>query len=910
MASYLTQVRPDQQYQSQIATEPIAFALASRQQRYDAEFAKVEAFAQSAANLDLAKDVDAAYYQNNLKYLLDEVSKGTGDLSLLGAGKIKSYIAQAADDKVVQGYIGTRELRAKEAEWEELKTKSPELYNQANYDFSMQNANSWLTDGKVGSSLNSYSNPYTGRGIGEVNPYVNTLDKANEVIKSIAPEGYVELTSSGDWEFFKKSGERLTDTKIIQTLETMLLADPQVSNQMRINSWDAYRGLDNSTFAESYKQIYAERAQEYDATISEIESQLAVTGNKNQREQLEQTLQYVKGKKNEEGNFIGGLTDEQIIQQRPSIENSLYTNQFLQNIANTFKYDNVKDVSIMTSQEQMAKWKDSQVQKRHNQTLMNDIVGQLNDYKIKYAELGSAGRVGEMTAVENVVSSLQAQLQNNFAKQLVEVYGVEQANKIAGVTAYSLLNEGAYVPTKADSDIERLDPETLTGIAYSRKTQNWAEVKDRTETYLRQIIPTDSKSYNLYFNKKGNLRDQMIDKIFSSNSSFITGNGLENIISPSVSKEEVISTLLSIKDTYTQYSILDNIISSHESNAVTVNTQELIDDFNNSAPFKGYSNITNSTAYYKRINAGKREGEGIFGSNDLDVIVMTDKDGNVIRDNGNLIVAKVKGDGGLFQQQDIKVSSVEQLATVLASQANKNISEGIARDYKNTFGDKAQAIEIPITGSGSQYAEVLDALSTVSNEEIRSKYGSVEALKTYTQGGTYKGEQINPILMSLGYDGATGMSYVNIDGVKYPTNPSKVPNSPYNSRINSIKNESNLKINSNITKKNDILEVYNPTNNKKPVLSSTPWSNISIVPDNSIVTDIKVKKIANGVNDVIYSPVIVVRDNTDGTELSKDFTNLQFNDIAAFNTFIQANSNYLTYEAQKLVIQSEQTQNQ
>ena len=189
MASYLTQIRPDQKAQTQIAYEPIMFALASRQQKFDAEYAKFEAFASNLADIDLAKAEDAKYFENNLKTVYDEIRKagGVGDLSLTGASRIKSYIGQAADDKVVNGYVSTKQIRNLQADWEKLQEENPELYNQANYDYSMLNVNEYLNDGTVGTKLSSYSNPYTGKGAGQVIQYTNVIDRANEVIKEIEP---------------------------------------------------------------------------------------------------------------------------------------------------------------------------------------------------------------------------------------------------------------------------------------------------------------------------------------------------------------------------------------------------------------------------------------------------------------------------------------------------------------------------------------------------------------------------------------------------------------------------------------------------------------------------------------------------------------------------------------------------
>jgi len=221
MASYLTQVRPDQQYQTQIAYEPIMFALAARQQKFDAEYAKFEAFASNLADIDLAKAEDAKYFENNLKTVYDEIRKagGVGDLSLTGASRIKSYIGQAADDRVVNGYVGTKQMRAYDAEWAKIKEDNPELYNEANYQFGRVNINSWLTDNQVGTKLSSYKDSETGIvGAGPVTPYTDVWEIAKDILKEKKPNITIVQTKRGV-QFINEKRETISEQEVESILE-------------------------------------------------------------------------------------------------------------------------------------------------------------------------------------------------------------------------------------------------------------------------------------------------------------------------------------------------------------------------------------------------------------------------------------------------------------------------------------------------------------------------------------------------------------------------------------------------------------------------------------------------------------------------------------------------------------------
>ena len=355
MASYLTQIRPDQQYQTQIAYEPIMFALAARQEKFDAEYAKFEAFASNLADIDLAKEEDAKYFENNLKTVYDEIRKagGVGDLSLTGASRIKSYIGQAADDRVVNGYVGTKKMRAYDAEWAKIKEDNPELYNEANYQFGRVNINSWLTDNQVGTKLSSYKDSETGIvGAGPVTPYTDVWEIAKDILKEKKPNITIVQTKRGV-QFINEKREIISEQEVENILENLVYSDPRVQTQMRINAWDKYRYTDSQLLNEGFKEQYQNKLNKLEEEKVRVKGLLSKTKDAATKEYYNNYLDLIdQSTTNLKSNL--GDWDNYYNSNLLSVKTNAYRNEFTQGVKDVYVMNNLTDISSITDQAALA----------------------------------------------------------------------------------------------------------------------------------------------------------------------------------------------------------------------------------------------------------------------------------------------------------------------------------------------------------------------------------------------------------------------------------------------------------------------------------------------------------------------------------------------------------------------------
>jgi hypothetical protein len=905
MASYLTRIKPDQQYQSQIAYEPIAFALASRQKRYDHEFAKVEAFAQSMGSLDLAKPEDAAYYQENLKYVMNQINEGgTGDLSLVGAGKVMSYIGGAADDKVTNAYIGTRQTRALQDGWDKLREDDPSSFNQDNYDYSMQNINSWMSDGKVGSKLSSYSNARTGSGAGEVTAYINPLDKANALIKTLTPEGYVEWSPSGQFEFFEKKGVKLTDTRITQQMETMLMGDPQVRQQIEINAWAKYRGLDDETFAENYKGIYEGQVAQYDKAIEETSNKLAVTGNKADRAQLQETLSYLKAKKKETGDFVGDLTNEKIIGQRVGIENSLYTNEFIQGIADAYKFDSVKSMGFKISQEGMARWKDGQEWARHNEKMQQDR------QKIAQEQQSEYYKVLKEYADEGTPEGVKLVLRQQLSSMNPHQPGSAQAAAFeAGIDGY--LN----VEAKSSVDTKEMKEEMQAAQIQLKE----AELKNQTDTELVNFIRNNVKKelHGDYLEADGSLKG--VD-IFGATSAFMTGE-LEEILDPTVDMTTAKSQFSQITSLHNSYKYLADLTALTRA----VSTDNLRGDLTKVLEKKKVAKL-GSSGYGIILEPGEVVGTSFWDKvldGDAVYAIKTDEEGNQLYDGeGNLQIVErvhtsrsyatwkpafteredvIQGDGRWeatkrffnpkLEAPTMSFKSSEDFVDYLATIGNKKIVEGYSNIFKDMYGDVVQGTEMSLTGIGNQSRILMDAV-LMSNmpQSMKDKFSSPEAVDVFFKGQTNSSggtkTYIPPPAVKIWTNPAAGRGYITIGDESFTVNTGKIPNSPASDFIEGSLRTSNILLKSNSDKTKDLKDFK--ANKHVPYTKTTTYPSINMGTEEApTYFDIDMRVVDKSTSqsaDIGYKPVFKLRGEVNA---SKEVPLLQFDTPLEYENFIE-----------------------
>lgn len=254
----------------------IGKALLYKQEKYDKSREELQGFVNDLSGIDLAKPEDRRYFEDKLKILQTEVNRvGMGDLSRTGVKEhLESYIGQAADDKVLNGYSSTIQVNRYVQESQKLKEKHPELWNQKNYEFGLQNVNAWMSDGKAGTSVSDYKNNWSGSGVGSVIPYTDLNKKVIDILKNTKPDIKVVSTPYGV-QFLNSKYEVLAPQEIKDIMDNLIYTDPQIAQQVKINSWGQYKDIPDEAVSPMVKNSYEQQRNTIQETITKQQNQMS-----------------------------------------------------------------------------------------------------------------------------------------------------------------------------------------------------------------------------------------------------------------------------------------------------------------------------------------------------------------------------------------------------------------------------------------------------------------------------------------------------------------------------------------------------------------------------------------------------------------------------------------------------------
>lgn len=278
MASAYSTPHVYKDYVPQIPLQVIQQGLQYKQEKYDANREKVQNYLTSLFNMDIAKEEDQEYFYNRLKTLKSNIDRvGMGDLSLNGvAEQIAQYVGTAVDDNVVRGIAGTKVLRKiqKEADW--YKKNKNEKYSDLNYNYSLEGISKWLSDGQVGSN----HQPYT-QGRTSYIPYTDINEMGTAALKDIKPHvSMIEKLDGSGYYFIDEEHKVISNQRIVSTLEGIVMNDPNVRQQMRINAWGSYERIDVADskdgtpgLASAGRDYYSGRVEDMQEAIEELQKE-------------------------------------------------------------------------------------------------------------------------------------------------------------------------------------------------------------------------------------------------------------------------------------------------------------------------------------------------------------------------------------------------------------------------------------------------------------------------------------------------------------------------------------------------------------------------------------------------------------------------------------------------------------
>lgn len=281
------------------------------------------------ANLDLVKEVDKEYASKRLQANLDIVNKYAGmDLSDPGlSASLVNNLNQSLDQNVRNALTSSKIYRMEQAAWQKLQQEKPDKYSEVNYNYQQQFAQPWLQSEKVGENYRG------GAGVKEfVDVNANLTKTLPDIAKNMKWEYVVDggSTSVGGYKFRDAiTKQEISRDRVESAIESML--GPKDREQLQINAWGQYDGLDDEDVRSMYDQYMAPKIQSLQKQ-SESMRALAEQADPSKRdeyitaaEKIEQSIQNVQSNGYESVGKRGAYT-------------AIYYDQFKSNYLDAYSY--------------------------------------------------------------------------------------------------------------------------------------------------------------------------------------------------------------------------------------------------------------------------------------------------------------------------------------------------------------------------------------------------------------------------------------------------------------------------------------------------------------------------------------------------------------------------------------------
>lgn len=221
----------------------VATVLGAKQQKYDANVAKIDAAIEQYGGIDLLRGKDKEYLNKRLNDLSSDINNaGIQDISSSAVTRnIMQHIDQAQDEYVMDQAVTTASIRAFGEKVNEVKKKNPELYTEQNEAYALHQ--SGFQDYMSGGADQLKSKL-------EYTSYVDVAGLQAEQLDKLASNkhGITRKVSTGDGYFVESTNYGLTRSDVRNNVLANL--NPQQQKQLEIDAW--------ATYGESAPKVYEE----------------------------------------------------------------------------------------------------------------------------------------------------------------------------------------------------------------------------------------------------------------------------------------------------------------------------------------------------------------------------------------------------------------------------------------------------------------------------------------------------------------------------------------------------------------------------------------------------------------------------------------------------------------------------
>ena len=329
MAGYTSTPRQYGEYIQPYNIDLIAKALSYKQNKYDAADAQIREKINQIGSLDIIKDQDKGYLLSKLSNMVGDVNN-LGSLDLSDSGIVKNldnHISQSIDDKVLNAYESTKQIRAFQQSIEKLKEDGKGLYNPLNEAYALQPVREYMNSDKVGEKLSSFGSlTYT--------PYIDIegeISKEMDGLLKNMKDGKIKMPDPNDPRQIIERDVRGMDTQEIRAFVGNMVRS-KYDAQARINNWGRYQGYSAQGLAQyrnDVEKVIEKKNFDYDSKLLKLETERNSVKDKGQDySEIDSVIHNLKIEKDNlkslknnmlsNPQYAGGLLEREIIVDRLS----------------------------------------------------------------------------------------------------------------------------------------------------------------------------------------------------------------------------------------------------------------------------------------------------------------------------------------------------------------------------------------------------------------------------------------------------------------------------------------------------------------------------------------------------------------------------------------------------------------
>lgn len=355
MANAYSVARQYNQYQDTMDLGFVNQVLATKQGQYDANMAKVDALIESYTNMPLVRAGDKEILYKNIMSLENEINTFS-KMELTSADALRSIgtsLQSAVTPYIAEQFKNSQKIINFQTEMANKREKNHELWNDANYQYAVDNAG--LTDYMNG--VDKDGNKVDTLGELVYNDYYDIQKNLEEPMakhfKEFGYETYYdEMSTDGGLVRVSKEGKRLDASTIQNYIDSRIASDPRLAKQLQINAHSNFRGLSDEQFNQNFLDSTKLQKENWDQIITEQEEKLKQTDQNHPDYQVYQAnIELAKSKKTGLQDIIDGKTPL----NRKALEFELYTNGIKTGLSNSYSYDRVDKINYSSSPLDVAK---------------------------------------------------------------------------------------------------------------------------------------------------------------------------------------------------------------------------------------------------------------------------------------------------------------------------------------------------------------------------------------------------------------------------------------------------------------------------------------------------------------------------------------------------------------------------